>query len=66
MVKNIVNQSAKVKSDVNNVKTAEIKLSTFLADHNFPFQTVDFFVRILKDILHESKIAKNVQILLRI
>lgn len=62
MVRTIDEKSEKLNNEVNNVKSAEIKLSTFFANHNVPFQTVDSLVPLLKEIFHDSNIAKNIQL----
>lgn len=43
-MRTIDEMSDKINNEVNNVKSEEIKLSTFFANHNVPFQTVDFLV----------------------
>lgn len=55
-------QSENSKKDIINVKTAEIKLSSFFATNNIAFQTVDLLVPVLKQIFPDSKIMEKVQL----
>ena len=45
---------------IDKVKTAEIRLATFFAEHNVAFSTVDHLVPVLKDVFPDSKIASDV------
>lgn len=46
-------------SEVNKVKTAEIKISAFFSEHNIAFQTIDHLIPVLKNVLPDSKILEN-------
>lgn len=50
------------KKEIINVKSAEIKLSSFFATNNMAFQTVDLLVPVLKQIFPDSKIMEKVQL----
>ena len=45
---------------VDKVKTAEIRLATFFAEHNVAFATVDHLIPVLKEAFPDSKIASDV------
>lgn len=44
------------------MKIAEIKISSFFAEHNIALHLVDHLVPLLKDIFKDSKIAKDLQL----
>lgn len=46
----------------NNVKSAEIKLCGFFAEHNIPFNVMDHMSSFLKSIFPDSEICKKVQL----
>lgn len=46
----------------NNIKISEIKLAAFLAEHNVALHTIDHLTHLLKEIFHDSKICKGVNL----
>ncbi|CAI6359908.1 unnamed protein product [Macrosiphum euphorbiae] len=46
----------------NNIKISEIKLAAFLAEHNVALHTIDHLTPLLKEIFHDSKICKGVNL----
>lgn len=44
------------------VKTAEVKLAGFLAEHNIAMRASDHLVDVLKDILKDLKTAQNISL----
>ena len=59
---NVASTSTKRNEHESNVKTAEIKLSSFFAEHNVPFHTIDHLVPLLKEVISDSKIATDLQL----
>lgn len=49
-------------SHQNTVKTAEIKLSVFFAEHNVATHVIDHLTPLLKDVFTDSKICKDIQL----
>jgi len=47
------------KSDA--VKSAEIKLTALMMEHNISFRTADHLCHVLKDCFPDSEIAKNLK-----
>jgi len=45
-----------------NVKNAEIKLTTFIAEHNISFNSMDHFSDLIKNCFPDSEIAKNINL----
>lgn len=43
------------------VKTGELKLVMFVAEHNLPLRTLDHLPKLISSICPDSKIAKNLQ-----
>lgn len=60
-----LNCNIKNEDHVKKVKTAEIKLATFYAEHNIAFQTVDHLVPLLKEtcsdpqVVHDLKLSRK-------
>ncbi|XP_063244623.1 uncharacterized protein LOC134545381 [Bacillus rossius redtenbacheri] len=48
------------KVHVDKVKTAEIKLATFFAEHNVAFQVVEHLIPVIKEVFSDSKIAADI------
>lgn len=48
------------QTDTDKIARAEIKLATFMAEHNISFNTADHLVDVLKDIFPDSAIAQNI------
>lgn len=44
------------------VKTAEVKLAGFLAEHNITMRASDHLVDVVKDIFKDSKTAQNISL----
>lgn len=47
---------------VNKVKTAEIKLAAFFAEHNIAFQIVDHMVPLLKEIVSDPQVLHDLKL----
>lgn len=45
---------------INEIKTFEIKLAVFYAEHNIAFQTIDHMVPLLKEISSNPQVVQNV------
>ncbi|KYM96899.1 hypothetical protein ALC62_12436 [Cyphomyrmex costatus] len=50
------------KDHVNKVKTAEIKISAFYAEHNIAFQTVDHMVPLLKATCSDPQVVNDLKL----
>ncbi|RLU25331.1 hypothetical protein DMN91_001487 [Ooceraea biroi] len=52
----------KDEDHVKKVKTAEIKLAAFYAEHNIAFQTLDHMVPLLKDICSDPQVVNDLKL----
>lgn len=57
-----LNNNIKNEDHVNKVKTAEIKLATFYAEHNIAFQTVDHLVPLLKETCSDPQVVNDLKL----
>lgn len=51
-----------VKKEEPNVQTAEIKLTSFLVEHNLSFRNMDHLTDLLKETFPDSKIAQQISL----
>ncbi|KAJ2941002.1 hypothetical protein O0L34_g13129 [Tuta absoluta] len=51
-----------VKKDPQLVKTAEVKLSAFLVEHNLSIKAIDHMTELIKDIFPDSKTAQQISL----
>jgi len=58
----IDNNNNNNKSHNSKVKSAEIKLATFFAEHNIGFSIVNHLIPLIKDIFNDSEIAQDISL----
>lgn len=47
---------------IQKVKSAEIKLVAFIAEHNIPFLAIDHLSELIKNLDPDSEVLKNIQL----
>ncbi|XP_050530204.1 uncharacterized protein LOC126899370 [Daktulosphaira vitifoliae] len=55
----VLTKNIKYEDKNKDIKSAEIKLSAYFANHNIAFQAVDILTPVLQDIFKDSKVAQS-------